>query len=131
MSETAFKIPERFLEPEPEPQIEGIQENGTAGGHSSYLDELVEFGKFICESGDEFAKERDYPGIRHVPPEQLGELLGRIADKRLPEWLKSKTQDATGVGLLLTIATDNYLHWRKQQLENPNQKEDQTPENEK
>lgn len=80
------------------------------------LQELQNFSKWASNTLDDFAKGAGYPGLGQVPPDKLGELLGSWADKRLPDYIKTKTEDATLLTLLGSIAWMNYSHYRRQQI---------------
>jgi len=84
---------------------------------SLYLEDLINYATWLTEAGDKAAKNNNLPGTGQISPDHLGELLGKYADKKLPEFVKEKVEDAGVVTLLGGILYMNYAAYKRNQAE--------------
>lgn len=125
-NKAGIKVPENLIsrfrvqaESAPDPEAMNGTESPEYSGDLEILESLNETLSWICKTGDSMAKQRGFPGLGDVPPDQLGDLLTIVAKRNLPGSVIEKSPETACVAILAGIGVQNYLAHREKMQSKP------------
>lgn len=102
-----IKIPQELLEEFRAGSAGPVDGSGGSEASGLTMKSLEKSLAWISKVGDDFAKERGYPGLGKMSSEDFAELAAICAERNFEDWILEKSPEAMFIGVCLGIFFSN------------------------